>query len=101
MKLENENMNELKSTQFIVGAVISQRELLIDFSKYLSRYEHENAVKHLKERMKRGDTYIEDSWFGHWGYNPKDNSTTYLGKYFENEKDAWTTFKQNKQNGTN
>jgi hypothetical protein len=56
-------------------------------------YEHENAVKHLKERMKRGDTYIEDAWFGHWGYNPKDNSTMHLGRYFETEKDAWTTFK--------
>jgi len=56
-------------------------------------YEHESEVKRLKERMKRGDDYIEDMWFGHWGYNPKDNSTMHLGKYFENEKDAWATFK--------
>ena len=56
-------------------------------------YEHENAVKNLKERMERGDTYIEDAWFGYWGYNPKENSNFYLGKYFESEKEAWTTFK--------
>lgn len=55
-------------------------------------YEHENAVKVLRERMERGDTYIEDAWLGHWGYNPKDNSTMYLGKYFESEKEAWATF---------
>lgn len=42
--------------------------------------------------MERGDTYIEDAWLGHWGYNPKDNSTMYLGKYFESEKEAWATF---------
>lgn len=28
-----------------------------------------------------------------WGYNPKDNSTMHLGKYFESEEEAWTTFK--------
>ena len=56
-------------------------------------YEHENAVKHLRRRMESGDTYIEDSWFGSWYYNPKDNSTMHLGKYFESEKEAWKTFK--------
>lgn len=56
-------------------------------------YEHESAVKSLRERMEHGNTYIEDNWFGHWGYNPKDNSTFYLGKFFETEEEAWETFK--------
>ena len=56
-------------------------------------YEHQSAIDSLKERMKRGDIYIEDSWFGHWGYNAKDNSTFHLGKYFETEEEAWETFK--------
>lgn len=56
-------------------------------------YEHQSHIDTLKMRMERGDTYIEDSWFGHWGYNPKDNSTMFLGKYFESEEEAWTTFK--------
>lgn len=59
-------------------------------------YEHQNAIDILKRRMERGDDYIEDSWFGHWGYNPKDNSTMHLGKYFETEEDAWSTFKNHK-----
>lgn len=56
-------------------------------------YEHQNEIDTLKLRMERGDDYIEDSWFGHWGYNPKENSTFYLGKFFETEKEAWETFK--------
>ena len=57
-------------------------------------YEHQNHIDTLKMRMELGDTYIEDAWFGHWGYNPKDNSTMYLGKYFETEEDALQTFKK-------
>lgn len=55
--------------------------------------EHQRAINYLKLQMERGDTYIEDAWFGHWSYDPEDNSTTHLGKFFENEEDAWATFK--------
>jgi len=55
-------------------------------------YEHQSAIDSLKARMERGDTYIEDTWFGKWGYNPEDNSTFYLGKYYETEEEAWSTF---------
>lgn len=51
-------------------------------------YEHQSAIDSMKQRMERGDTYIEDAWFGHWGYNPKDNSTFFLGKYYESEAEA-------------
>jgi hypothetical protein len=57
-------------------------------------YEHQSAIDSLRRRMEDGDTYIEDNWFGSWGYNPKDNSTFYLGKYFETEAEAWETFKK-------
>ena len=43
--------------------------------------------------MERGDKHIEDAWFGYWGYNPEDNSTMHLGKYFETEQEAWEAFK--------
>ena len=54
-------------------------------------YEHESALEILKN-----PNYSRDSWFGHWGYNPKDNSTFHLGKFFETEEDAWETFKNKK-----
>lgn len=56
-------------------------------------HEHQRAIDFLKRSMERGDDYIEDNWFGHWGYNPKENSTMHLGKYYETEEEAWTTFK--------
>ena len=51
-------------------------------------HEHENALNIL-----RNPDYYKDSWFGHWGYNPKDNSTFHLGKFYETEKEAWKSFK--------
>lgn len=56
-------------------------------------HEHQSHIDSLKMRMERGDKHIEDAWFGYWGYNPKDNSTMHLGKYFETEQEAWKTFK--------
>lgn len=56
-------------------------------------YEHQSAIDSLNKRMEQGDTCIEDDWFGHWGYNPKDNSTFHLGKYFESKEEAWKSFK--------
>ncbi len=62
------------------------------FKKVCCIYEHQNVIDTLVSRMKDGDTYIEDDWFGHWGYNPKDNSNFYLGNFYETEKEAWATF---------
>jgi len=74
-----QKLGEVEATSFKVACCI---------------YEHENTIKELRERMECGDDNIEkDAWFGHWGYNPKDNSTFYLGKYFETKKEALKTFK--------
>jgi hypothetical protein len=51
-------------------------------------YEHESKLKTLRD-----PNYYKDSWFGHWGYNAKGNSTFHLGKFFETEQEAWETFK--------
>ena len=59
-----------------------------DFEIACCIYEHEKALTIL-----RNPNYYKDSWFGYWGYNPKDNSTFHLGKYFETEEEAWKTFK--------
>ena len=56
-------------------------------------YEHQSAIDSLNERMKRGDTYIEDIHFGGWCYTPKDNRNSWTGRYFETEEEALETFK--------
>jgi hypothetical protein len=79
---EPKKVGEVEATSFKIACCI---------------HEHERAVKSMKERMERGDTYIEDIWFGHWDYDPKNNSNFHLGKYFETEEEAWETFKNRKR----
>lgn len=55
--------------------------------------EHQRSIDNLNERMKQPNAYIEDAWFGHWGYNPKDNSTHHLGKFYETKEEAQKSFK--------
>jgi hypothetical protein len=55
-------------------------------------HEHQNSIDSLRERMFRGDTYIEDIHFGSWCYNPKTNSNSWGGKYYETAEEAWTSF---------
>lgn len=56
-------------------------------------YEHTSALESLKERMERGDTYIEDIHFGHWYYKPETNSNSWTGKYYETKEEALKAFK--------
>lgn len=44
--------------------------------------------------MDRGDTYIEDIHFGCWYYNPKTNSNSWTGKYFESKEAAMESYKR-------
>ena len=76
--IKPQKLGEVEATSFKIACCI---------------YEHQNAINILKMRMERGDDYIEDAWLRHWGYNPKDNSTMHLGKYYETEEEAWSTFK--------
>lgn len=57
-------------------------------------YEHQSAIDSLKERMERGDTYIEDIHFGCWYYNPETNSNSWTGKYFESKEAAMKSYKR-------
>lgn len=73
-----EKVGEVEATSFKIACCI---------------YEHQCAIDSLKERMKRGDDYIEDTHFGSWYYNPKNNSNSWLGRYYESEEEAWKSFK--------
>lgn len=55
-------------------------------------YELENAIISIKDRMDRGDNYIEDTHFGISYYNPRTNSNSWTGKYFETREEALKTF---------
>ncbi len=56
-------------------------------------YEHQLAINSINDRMKRGDTYIEDIHFGKWYYDVKENRNSWTGKYFETKEEALETFK--------
>lgn len=56
-------------------------------------YELQSSLDSLKNRMERGDTYIEDIHFGRIYYNPETNSNSWTGKYYESEEDARKSFK--------
>ena len=56
-------------------------------------YEHQSAIDSLNDRMKRGDTYIEDIHFGQWYYDPKENRNSWVGKYYETKEEALKSFK--------
>lgn len=55
-------------------------------------YEHQSSIDSLKERMERNDSYIEDAHFGSWYYNPKTNSNSWTGRYFESKEEALKSF---------
>lgn len=56
-------------------------------------YEHQSSIDSLKNQMEKGNTYIEDCHFGSWYYNPRTNSNSWTGKYFESREEALLTFK--------
>lgn len=57
-------------------------------------YELQSAADSLKERMKKGDNYIEGIHFGRLDYDPKTNSNSWTGRYFETKEEAQKTFKK-------
>ena len=69
---------EIEATSFKIACVI---------------YEHQSIIDSLKDRMAKGDTYIEDVHFGSWYYDPKTNSNGWTGKYFESKEEATNSFK--------
>jgi len=74
---EPEMLAEVEATTFKIACVI---------------HEHQRVIDSLKKRMNKGDTYIEDAHFGGWDYNPKTNSNSWIGKYYETKEEAQETF---------
>lgn len=74
---EPQKLAEVEATSFKIACVL---------------YEHQSAIDSLKERMARNDTYIEYAHFGSWNYDPKTNSTAWLGKYYESREEALKSF---------
>jgi len=56
-------------------------------------YELDSLAENLRFRMKRGDSYIEDTHFGTIYYNAKINGNYWTGKYYESEEEALKSFK--------
>jgi len=55
-------------------------------------YELQSEIDSLERRMEEGDTYIEDIHFGKISYNPKTNSNSWTGKYYQTEQEALKSF---------
>lgn len=55
-------------------------------------YEHKSTIQSLKESMYNGDKNIEDMHFSGWDYNPKTNSNSWTGKYYESKEEALKSF---------
>lgn len=73
-----EKVGEIEATDFEVACCI---------------YEHQLAIESLMRRMLAGDTYIKDIHFGTWNYNPKTNSNSWTGKYYQSYEEALNSFK--------
>ncbi len=56
-------------------------------------YELQSQIDSLIDRMKKGDTYIEDIHFGKLYYDGKTNSNSWTGQYFESKEEAYKSFK--------
>jgi len=74
-----EKLAEVFATSFKIACVI---------------FEHENSVRSLRRQMEQPGSYIEDIHFGKWNYDPKTNSNSWVGRYFETETEAWESFKK-------
>ena len=68
-------------------------EIATSFKIACYLHELQNQIDSLKDRMKKKDTYIEDIHFGTLYYNPKTNSNSWTGEYFETKEEALKTFK--------
>lgn len=56
-------------------------------------YELQSNLSSLIDRIKRGDTYIEDIHFGRLYYNPETNSNSWTGKYYSSKEEAEKSFR--------
>jgi len=56
-------------------------------------HELESQAKSIRERMVQPNAYVEDAHFGSLYYNPKTNSNSWVGKYYETREEALETFK--------
>jgi hypothetical protein len=55
-------------------------------------HEHQISIDTLRMQMDRKESYIEDAHFGRWYYNPKTNSNSWTGRYFESKEEALEGF---------
>lgn len=56
-------------------------------------HELESQAKSIRERMVQPNAYVEDAHFGSLYYDPKTNSNSWIGKYYETKEEALKTFK--------
>lgn len=55
-------------------------------------YEHKSAYLSLAKQQDHLNFYEGDVHLGQWYYNPKTNSNSWSGQYYESEEDAWKSF---------
>jgi len=79
----NLGMGDEKSTPTFLG-----KEKGTSFKVACCIYEHRSALNSLLFQVERGDTYIENMHFGTWDYNPKENSNSWMGKYYPSKEEA-------------
>lgn len=75
---EPEKVGEVEATSFKIACYL---------------YELQSQIDSLKNKMKKGDTHIEDIHFGNLYYNGKTNSNSWTGQYFESKEEAYKSFK--------
>ena len=71
-------IDEVRATSFRIACLI---------------HEHQWAIDELKEQMNKENSHIEGIHFGQWYYDPKTNSNSWTGKYYESRKEALKSFK--------
>lgn len=74
---EPEKIDEVEATSFKIACII---------------HEHQSQIDSLRKRMTEGDSYIEDIHLGHWYYEPKTNSNSWIGKYYKTREEALKSF---------
>ncbi|PRY38481.1 hypothetical protein CLV58_109208 [Spirosoma oryzae] len=57
-------------------------------------YEHQRSIDYLIQMMEEGKplSYIDNLHLGSWNYNPKTNSNSWTGRYYESEIEALKSF---------
>ncbi len=59
-------------------------------------YEYTSHANFLVGQMKKGENVTNDVHFGLWCYEPKNNSNSWTGAYYETEEEAQESINQMK-----